>query len=97
MIEDEHLMPLPVRAFLRIGTVDPTKATLANQIKALSNHNVEFFLIKPSDFAACMEVPEIKEAVVGKPEEKEAEQVAKAPARPAKKRSPMILTTPALW
>jgi len=97
MIEDEHLMPFAREGrFLRIGTVDPTKATLANQIKALSNHNVEFFLIKPSDFAACMEVPEIKEAVVGKPEEKEAEQAAKAPARSAKKRSAYDIDDPSL-
>ena len=55
MIDREHILPFAREGrFLRVATVDPTKATLANQIKALSNQNVEFFLIKPSEFAACM-------------------------------------------
>lgn len=85
MIKDEHILPFAREGrFLRVGTVDPTKATLANQIKAISNQNVEFFLIKPSDFDACMSAENIKEAVVGKEEKKEevaAPVAKKAPRR----------------
>ena len=41
LILDEHILPFAREGrFLRIGTVDPTKATLANHIKAISNQNV---------------------------------------------------------
>ena len=83
MIVDEHILPFAREGrFLRVGTVDPTKATLGNQIKAISNQNVEFFLIKPSDFTACMDNEAVKEAVHGKEEEKPA---AEAPAPPPRK------------
>lgn len=85
MIVNEHILPFAREGrFLRVGTVDPTKATLANQIKAISNQNVEFFLIKPSDFDACMSFDKVKEAVVGKEEKKEeaaAPVAKKAPRR----------------
>ena len=85
MITDEHILPFAREGrFLRVGTVDPTKATLGNQIKAISNHNVEFFLIKPSEFKACLEKPEIKEIVYGAPEPTEA---ARPSAAPKKRRS----------
>lgn len=88
MIIDEHILPFAREGrFLRVGTVDPTKATLGNQIKAISNQNVEFFLIKPSDFAACMGDNTIKEAVHGKPEEKQAEAPAPAARKNPRKRS----------
>tara|TARA_B110000971_G_C20029166_1_gene510470 strand:- start:350 stop:2065 length:1716 start_codon:yes stop_codon:yes gene_type:complete len=78
MITEEHIIPFAREGrFLRVGTVDPTKATLANQIKAISNQNVEFFLIKPSEFEACMEAPEVHELVFGK--EEEAKQAAPDP------------------
>lgn len=88
MIIDEHILPFAREGrFLRVGTVDPTKATLGNQIKAISNQNVEFFLIKPSDFDACMGDASIKEAVLGKPEEQAAEAPAPAARRAPRKRS----------
>ena len=89
MITDEHILPFAREGrFLRVGTVDPTKATLGNQIKAISNQNVEFFLIKPSDFIACMENDAVKEAVHGKEEEKPAAEAPKAAPRSApRKRS----------
>lgn len=66
MITDEYIIPFAREGrFLRVGTVDPTKATLGNQIKAISNHNVEFFLIKPSEYDACLEAPAIREAIFG--------------------------------
>lgn len=87
MILDEHILPFAREGrFLRVGTVDPTKATLANQIKAISNQNVEFFLIKPSDFEACMATDAVQEAVVGKEEEK-APEAAPAPVKKVRKRS----------
>jgi len=86
MIEKEHILPFAREGrFLRVGTVDPTKATLANQIKALSNQNVEFFLIKPSEFAACMEAEEVKKAL-GQEQEKKAEEAPPPEVKPKPKR-----------
>ena len=86
MIDKEHILPFAREGrFLRVGTVDPTKATLANQIKALSNQNVEFFLIKPSEFAACMEAEDVKKAL-GKEEEKKVEDAPPPEAKPKPKR-----------
>ncbi|EJW21315.1 hypothetical protein IMCC14465_11110 [alpha proteobacterium IMCC14465] len=46
-IKKEGILPLAKEGrFLRVGAVDPTKATLGGQIKALTNFNVEFFVIK---------------------------------------------------
>ena len=82
MVLDEHILPFAREGrFLRIGTVDPTKATLANQIKALSNQNVEFFLIKPSDFEACMEADAVKDAVEIVEIKQEEEAPVAAPVR----------------
>ena len=86
MIEKEHILPFAREGrFLRVGTVDPTKATLANQIKALSNQNVEFFLIKPSEFAACMEADEVKKAI-GQEEAKKQEDEPPPEVKPKPKR-----------
>ena len=86
MIEKEHILPFAREGrFLRVGTVDPTKATLANQIKALSNQNVEFFLIKPSEFAACMEAEEVKNAL-GQEKEKKQEEEPPPEVKPKPKR-----------
>lgn len=60
-IKKEGIIPLAKEGrFLRVGAVDPTKATLGGQIKALTNFNVEFFVIKLSDFEACLETEDIK-------------------------------------
>ena len=60
-IKKEGILPLAKEGrFLRVGAVDPTKATLGGQIKALTNFNVEFFIIKLSDFEACLETEDIK-------------------------------------
>jgi type IV pilus assembly protein PilB len=60
-IKKEGIIPLAKEGrFLRVGAFDPTKATLGGQIKALTNFNVEFFVIKLSDFEACLETEDIK-------------------------------------
>ena len=83
MIEREHILPFAREGrFLRVATVDPTKATLANQIKALSNQNVEFFLIKPSEFHNCLGHEDVQQALGKK---QEAEKAAAAPAKEAAK------------
>jgi len=88
MIEREHILPFAREGrFLRVATVDPTKATLANQIKALSNQNVEFFLIKPSEFRACMGHDEVKSALGQKQEEEKAAAPARPQAQPRKRSS----------
>jgi type IV pilus assembly protein PilB len=97
MITEEHIIPFAREGrFLRVGTVDPTKATLANQIKAISNQNVEFFLIKPSEFEACMEAPEVHDLVFGK--EEEAKQAAPDPTakKPVRRRSAYDIDDPKL-
>jgi type IV pilus assembly protein PilB len=38
--------------FLRVGIVDPTTATLAGQLKSISNFNIEFQLLTLSNFEA---------------------------------------------
>ena len=97
MITEEHIIPFAREGrFLRVGTVDPTKATLANQIKAISNQNVEFFLIKPSEFAACMEAPEVNELVFGKEEEAKQAAPDPTPKKPARRRSAYDIDDPKL-
>ncbi|MGC6475405.1 MAG: GspE/PulE family protein [Parvibaculales bacterium] len=55
-MESENILPLAKEGrFLRVGTIDPTKATLAGQIKALTNFNVEFFIIKLTEFETCIQ------------------------------------------
>ena len=96
MITDEHILPFAREGrFLRVGTVDPTKATLANQIKAISNQNVEFFLIKPSEYEACLQAEAVQEAVVGK-QEAPAEQAAPEPKKAPRRRSAYDLDDPSL-
>ena len=96
MITDEHILPFAREGrFLRVGTVDPTKATLANQIKAISNQNVEFFLIKPSEYEACLQAEAVQEAVVGK-QEAPAEQSAPEPKKAPRRRSAYDLDDPSL-
>ena len=96
MITDEHILPFAREGrFLRVGTVDPTKATLANQIKAISNQNVEFFLIKPSEFEACIEAEAVQEAVVGK-QEAEVQEAAPEPKKAPRRRSAYDLDDPSL-
>jgi len=95
MITDDHIIPFAREGrFLRVGTVDPTKATLANQIKAISNQNVEFFLVKPSEFEACLEAPQIKESVFGKAEETSAAAPEPAPKKAARRRSAYDIDDP---
>lgn len=60
-IEKEGILPIAKEGrFLRVGTVDPTKATLGGQIKAITNYNVEFFIIKLSEFEACIKSPDVQ-------------------------------------
>ena len=88
MIEREHILPFAREGrFLRVATVDPTKATLANQIKALSNQNVEFFLIKPSEFSACMGHNDVKTALGQRQEEENASAPARPQTQPRKRSS----------
>ncbi len=97
MITQEHILPFAREGrFLRVGTVDPTKSTLANQIKALSNQNVEFFLIKPSEFDACMQSPEVAQAIAEKEKKKPTEAPPLASQKPARKRSTYDLDNPTL-
>ena len=98
MIERDHILPFAREGrFLRVATVDPTKATLANQIKALSNQNVEFFLIKPSEFRACMGHDEVKSALGQKQEEAKAAAPAPEAARPRpRKRSSYDIDDPSV-
>jgi type IV pilus assembly protein PilB len=50
-IDEHHAIPFAVeQRFLRIGIVDPTTATLASQLKSVSNFNIEFQLITLSNF-----------------------------------------------
>jgi len=87
MIDREHILPFAREGrFLRVATVDPTKATLANQIKALSNQNVEFFLIKPSEFAACMGHEDVQASLGQKKKEEAAAAPAAEAPRPAPRR-----------
>lgn len=87
MIDREHILPFAREGrFLRVATVDPTKATLANQIKALSNQNVEFFLIKPSEFAACMGHEDVQASLGQKKKEEAAATPAAEAPRPVPRR-----------
>ena len=50
-IDEHHAIPFAVeQRFLRIGIVDPTTATLASQLKSVSNFNIEFQLITLTNF-----------------------------------------------
>lgn len=51
---DAHCaLPFEVeQRFLRVGFVDPTTATLAGQLKSISNFNIEFQLVTLSNFEA---------------------------------------------
>ncbi|MGC6512699.1 MAG: GspE/PulE family protein [Parvibaculales bacterium] len=87
-IENEQILPLVKEGrFLRVGIMDPTKATLAGQIKALTNFNIEFFIIKLTDFEACMEDTKVKEYLASV-SEKEAPPKPKAAAPARRKRAP---------
>ena len=50
-IDEHHAIPFGVdQRFLKVGIVDPTTATLASQLKSVSNFNIEFQLITLSNF-----------------------------------------------
>jgi len=52
-IDEHHALPYAVEGrFLRVGIVDPTTATLAGQLKSISNFNIEFQLVTLSNFEA---------------------------------------------
>ena len=54
-IEQEGLIPFEKEEnSLKVGVVDPTQVTLEGQIKAITNLNVTFFLIKKNIFEICM-------------------------------------------
>ncbi len=88
-IEKEGILPIAKEGrFLRVGTVDPTKATLGGQIKAITNYNVEFFIIKLSEFETCMRSTEVQSVLAEPaPEEAKAQKPAAAPAA-GRKRTP---------
>ena len=50
-IDKHYAIPFQVEnRFLRVGIIDPTTATLAGQLKSISNFNIEFQLISLSNF-----------------------------------------------
>lgn len=52
-IDQHNALPYEVeQRFLRVGIVDPTTATLAGQLKSISNFNIEFQLLTLSNFEA---------------------------------------------
>ncbi len=72
---------------MRVGTIDPTKATLAGQIKALTNFNVEFFIIKLSEFETCIKHEKVVNHIAAV--KQEAEPAKPRPRAPvARKRTP---------
>ena len=82
---DDHLaMPYEVEArFLRVAIVDPSTASLAGQLKNLSNFNIEFQLITLTNFENLRAHERIK-AVLDAAEKK---QKAEAEVISAKRRS----------
>ena len=96
-IENEQILPLVKEGrFLRVGIMDPTKATLAGQIKALTNFNIEFFIIKLTDFEKCMEDGKVKEYLAAV-SEKEAPPKPKDRRRGANGRRATTQRTRLLW
>lgn len=87
-MESENILPLAKEGrFLRVGTIDPTKATLAGQIKALTNFNVEFFIIKLSEFETCIKHEKVVNHIAAV--KQEAEPAKPRPRAPvARKRTP---------
>ena len=60
-IEQEGMLPFAKEGrFLRVGVVDPSKMALSGQIKAITNFNVEFFIIKLSEYETCLKNPNIQ-------------------------------------
>jgi len=52
-IDQHHALPFEVDGrFLKVGIIDPTTATLAGQLKSISNFNIEFQLLTLSNFEA---------------------------------------------
>ena len=50
-IDQHHALPFEVDGrFLKVGIIDPTTATLAGQLKSISNFNIEFQLLTLSNF-----------------------------------------------
>ena len=83
-IDDHYAMPYEVEArFLRVAIVDPSTASLAGQLKNLSNFNIEFQLITLTNFENLRAHERIK-AVLDAAEKK---QKAEAEVISAKRRS----------
>ena len=60
-IDKHYAIPFQVEnRFLRVGIIDPTTATLAGQLKSISNFNIEFQLISLSNFEALRSHERIK-------------------------------------
>ena len=83
-IDDQFAMPYEVEArFLRVAIVDPTTASLAGQLKNLSNFNIEFQLITLTNF----ENLRAHERIKGVLDAAEKKQKAEAEVISAKRRS----------
>ena len=86
-IEAEGILPLAKEGrFLRVGAVDPTQATLGGQIKAISNYNVEFFVIKLSEFKAAVKSDLFTKAQKPAKDPAAANKANKAKATPVSRR-----------
>ena len=60
-IDKHYAIPFQVEnRFLRVGIIDPTTATLAGQLKSISNFNIEFQLISLSNFETLRSHERIK-------------------------------------
>ena len=58
---EEQILPFAIDGrVLQIAIMDPSRAALGNQVKALSNYNAAFFLVAPSIYYACIEHPSIR-------------------------------------
>ena len=83
-IDEQLAMPYEVEArFLRVAIVDPTTASLAGQLKNLSNFNIEFQLVTLTNFENLRSHERIK----GVLDAAEKKQKAEAEVISAKRRS----------
>lgn len=87
-IDQHRAIPFGIdQRFLQVGIVDPASATLASQLKSVSNFNIEFQLIKLSNFESLRGHERVK-AVLDSAE-KNHKQQNRASSRSRRSRFPL--------
>lgn len=58
---EEQILPFAINGrSLQIAIIDPSRAALGNQVKALSSYNAVFFLVAPQAYQEAIEHPSIR-------------------------------------